>query len=302
MSSKVLVVVVTFNAMKWAERCFSSLYSSSLLPDVFVVDNGSTDGTQNFLRRLYPNIILVQSDDNIGFGKANNLGFQYALENEYDYVYLLNQDAWILPNTLESLIDISQNNLEYGILSPFQMEENLINMDKGFRNDSFIRNESIIDDLYNNELKIVYDVPVVMAAHWLVKIDCLRKVGGFSPVFKHYGEDYNYVDRVHYYGYKVGITPSLRVVHDRGKRVDSKKKIMYLNYVNDIRGLSMPDSSSIKLLAYYCLNYIKKSISTMSPIWLLYFYRIFRNYSNIKKNRRISMYEVCPFLDINKEL
>ena len=98
------------------------------------------------------------------------------------------------------------------------------------------------------------------------------------------------------------IPPSLRVVHDRGKRVDSKKKIMYLNYVNDIRGLSMPDSSSIKLLAYYCLNYIKKSISTMSPIWLLYFYRIFRNYSNIKKNRRISMYEVCPFLDINKEL
>lgn len=296
MDAKVLVIIVTYNAMQWIERCFSSLSSSLIIPDVYIVDNGSEDGTQDFIRKKFPNYIFVQSNNNLGFGKANNMGFQYAIENNYDYVYLLNQDAWIFPETINKLIEISENHPEYGILSPFQMEENLFKMDPGFFNDALIRNKQIFDDLYNQCLKPIYEVPVVMAAHWFMTIDCVRKVGGFSPSFIHYGEDYNYVDRLHYLGYKIGVLPTLRVVHDRGNRIDTDKKIKYLMYVNDIRSMSMPNTNTFKYLIYCFFLYVKRFLLSRSLIWFYYYFLILKNTRSIIRNKKVSMYEKCPFL------
>ena len=80
MKTDLLVIIVTYNAMKWVDRCFDSLIDSTYPNDVFVVDNGSTDGTQDYIKSKYPNVIFVQSGENLGFGKANNLGFKYAIE------------------------------------------------------------------------------------------------------------------------------------------------------------------------------------------------------------------------------
>ena len=132
MKSNILVVIVTYNAMQWAERCFSSLKSSSLRPDVYVVDNGSTDGTQSYIQEHYPEVMFHQSAENLGFGKANNMGLQYALDYNYDYVYLLNQDAWVMEDTFEKLVNLSKQYPDYGILSPFQMNSDLIHIDSGF--------------------------------------------------------------------------------------------------------------------------------------------------------------------------
>ena len=82
---KLLVIIVTYNAMQWAERCFSSLRNSIVRPDVFVVDNGSTDGTQIFVKEHYPDVMFHQSEENLGFGNANNMGLQHALDYNYDY-------------------------------------------------------------------------------------------------------------------------------------------------------------------------------------------------------------------------
>ena len=102
---KVLAIVVTFNGMKWLERCLGSLRDSCPRPDVLVVDNGSTDGTREWVRENCPEVEMVLRDDNPGFGAANNIGLRLALERGYDYVYLLNQDAWVAKDTMRLLID-----------------------------------------------------------------------------------------------------------------------------------------------------------------------------------------------------
>ncbi len=78
MDVKILVIIVTYNAMQWAERCFASLRKSTVKPDMLVVDNGSNDGTQEYIQQHFPEVIFHQSRDNLGFGKANNLGLHYA--------------------------------------------------------------------------------------------------------------------------------------------------------------------------------------------------------------------------------
>ena len=214
MNHKLLVVIVTFNAMRW----MSSLKASSIPVDVFVVDNGSTDGTQQYIQEHFPEVMFHQSNENLGFGKANNIGMKYGLDHSYDYVYLLNQDAWVMKDTFERLITFSLRYPEYGILSPFQMNADLVHIDKNFVRNvcAWKSNPDIMNDMYNEQVKEVYEVRGVMAAHWLITKRCLQQVGGFSPSFPHYGEDDNYYMRAQFWGLKVGIIPSLRVAHDRG--------------------------------------------------------------------------------------
>ena len=87
--------------------------------------NASGDGTVEYIKENYPEIMLIESKENLGFGKGNNLAMRYALDHGCDYVFLLNQDAWLDENdTIEKLVEVAQRHPEYGILSPMHMNIN----------------------------------------------------------------------------------------------------------------------------------------------------------------------------------
>lgn len=222
---KILVIIVTYNGTKWINRCFDSLRASSVPVTTYVVDNKSTDETVALIKSQYPEVILHENTKNLGFGGANNIGMIYALMHDYDYVYLLNQDAWLMPDTLEKLIDIHRENPCYGVLSPMQTNAEMTRLDPNFANIT-ANNSSLISDYVFGSLKSVYHIPFVMAAHWLISRECLQRVGLFSPVFFHYGEDDNYLQRVHYFGLKVGLVPEAQAVHDREFREMSKSSTL----------------------------------------------------------------------------
>ena len=117
---KVFVIIVSYKGHRWYERCFSSLRESSVPVKTIVIDNASNDGTIEYIKDHFPEILLIESKENLGFGKANNLGLRYALDHGADYAFLLNQDAWIEPDTLQKLIEIHSRHLEYGIIGPVQ--------------------------------------------------------------------------------------------------------------------------------------------------------------------------------------
>lgn len=293
---KILAVVVTYNAMVWIDRCINSLLLSSVPLDIYLIDNGSTDGTQEYIHKHYPQIIFMQSRNNLGFGRANNLGLQYALECNYDYVYLLNQDAWVMPYTLERLIVINQENPEYGVLSPFQLQGNGLNMDVNFAMYvcSYKSNNSLINDLYFNRIQEVYEISDVMAAHWLISSDCLRRVGGFSPTFPHYGEDVNYANRVMYHGFKLGIVPSTTGVHDRESRkgftLEQKRYRAYLNALVTLSNVYKPETYPFFKMTVRLFV----AILRLRSIKLLgYYFKILGNYSFIYHNMQISKGEAA---------
>lgn len=278
--NRVLVIVVTYNAMKWAQRCFNSLLQSTITPDVFVVDNGSTDGSQTFIKDNFPEVIFHQSENNLGFGKANNIGMRYALENNYDFVYLLNQDAWLLPETLENMIIESVSHPDYGILSPIQTTAGLSELDKNFEY-NFIKGTNVSETLT--------DVNYAMAAHWLIPKDTLLKVGLFSPSFPHYGEDVNYIHRLHWYGLKCGVVTNSKGIHDRENRVETTEKILYKNYMRAIVRISNP-SKSIRLLDLIKepLNLLVLSLKYRSFRSLLNIINLVGSYSTLIKNKKES--------------
>lgn len=296
----ILVIVVTYNAIKWVDHCLTSLYTSSFKPDVYVIDNGSIDGTQSFVQKQFPQVRFLQNEVNLGFGKANNIGLQYAIDNNYEYVYLLNQDAWVMEDTLEKLISISKRYPKYGILSPLQMNDIEKQMDSSFLNSVCISNsiKNILADMFSGQMKDVYDVPYIMAAHWFISRDCIKIVGGFSPSFPHYGEDNNYANRVIYRGYKIGIVPSLRVVHDRANRQVSKTKSMYLSYIYCVAKLSNTSRSIKNSLLSCVVLQVSNACKYKSLRPLGFLYKIIRDYRSIVKMRRISMEQNGAFLNV----
>lgn len=215
-----LAVIVTYNGMQWLDRCLGSLLDGSVAVDMVVVDNGSTDGTVEAVRDRYSQVELVCAERNLGFGQANNVGLRKALELGSPHVLLLNQDAWLTPGSLENLVRMAKQHPQFGILSPMHLNGPGDRLDHGFS--EYIvpsRCPGLYSDMVLGRPRPdPYPVSFVNAAAWLISRKCLRTVGGFNPVFFHYGEDDNYLDRLHYHRLQAGIVAGAWVHHDRGER------------------------------------------------------------------------------------
>ena len=217
MSSKVVVIVVTHNGIKWIDTCMSSLLKSTIAPNIIVVDNKSEDGTSDFLFKTYTQVEIVVNNQNPGFGKANNIGIKKAFEDGADFIFLLNQDAWVEEDTIEKLINVAEKHPEYGIVSPIHMNGKGAALD--FRFSHYIspaKCPKLVSDTFLNKTKNdIYETQFVNAAAWLISRQCIETIGGFNPIFHMYGEDDNYIHRAHYHGFKVGIYPFAKIYHDR---------------------------------------------------------------------------------------
>ena len=262
--SNCCVIIVTFNGMQWIEKCISSLQSSSHPSDILVVDNHSNDGSVRFLKDR-KDIHLIENDENIGFGKANNIGLEYAYRAGYSHFFLLNQDAWVETDTIELLIEEQSKDPNFGILSPVHFNGEGTALDPGFRRFMKMRKSSgFYEDHLKNRLSGIYNVSFVNAAAWMISRECISKVGLFHPLFTHYGEDDNYIHRVVVNNYNVGVVSSTRIYHDRAarfkKRVDPKTKFQSMVLMAYLNPLKERSSFSVWLISIW--NLIK-----LTPFW-----------------------------------
>jgi GT2 family glycosyltransferase len=213
---KVYCIIVTFNGEKWIEKCLESIELSNIRLNTIIIDNGSNDKTIEIIKQ-FSNVELIESGANLGFGKANNIGITMALNNGADYVFLLNQDAWVEHDTIDKLILAHVKNESFDIISPIHLNGKGDKLDLLFS--VFIEPRKCPDlysDIYCNSVEDrIYEVEFVNAAAWLLTRNCFSTIGGFSPVFYHYGEDDNYCLRARFHGLKVGVYPLTKIFHDK---------------------------------------------------------------------------------------
>ena len=216
----ICTVVVTYNGERWVENCFGSLLSDRLHTKICIVDNGSTDLTLAKATEISEDIRIIKAKNNLGFGSANNLGMKQAMSDGADAVFLLNQDAWVTKDTIETLWNAMLENTEFGVISPTHLSGSGDKFDARFKSYAF---ESLFfDDMaLNKEPKDVYELPFVNAAAWLISRRCIEKVGYFDEEFFMYAEDNDYVDRIALRGLKVGICPGSKIFHDRELRTQA---------------------------------------------------------------------------------
>jgi GT2 family glycosyltransferase len=215
---KVFSVIVTYNALKWIKDCLDSVILDTT---IVIVDNQSSDDTLSYIEKNYKGIIVLRQKENLGFGKANNIGISYALKNGADYLLLLNQDAKMEGNTIAKLVNFQKSNTKYGILTLVHCDWSGQFLEASFsRYINYKNNENFYSDfVLGKPTKEVYDVPFVAAACWFLQKKVFLDVGGFDPIFYHLGEDVNYTQRLRFYNYKIGVLPNGKVYHDTKDRL-----------------------------------------------------------------------------------
>ncbi len=263
----VLVVILNWNSAEETRAALASVLAmdySNL--SVVIIDNGSTDDSLGILRQLVrDHVELVVSGENLGYTGGCNLGFDLALCNEADYVWLLNPDAVTEPHTLTSLITIAENDSSIGLLSPaivslHDPQERVYLLGKvDLQEPSY----QITKDPQTAQrwIATVPDQLALLGTALLVRVSLIRKIGGFDPTFFAYWEDTDLSVRTHQAGFRVAVDLNSVVRHTEKFAKDDPHTIKphYWYYMarNEIR-FWKKHSSRFRLLKALWWHYTKQ--------------------------------------------
>ena len=109
------IIVVAYNVKELCDECFRAIRASkdTLAKEILFVDNGSVDGTADYVAEHFPEVTLIRSPTNLGFIRANNLAYKQA---KGKYILMLNSDAFVLENTLQETVDFMRQHRETGVV------------------------------------------------------------------------------------------------------------------------------------------------------------------------------------------
>ena len=126
------IIIVTFNGLNYTKKCVESIEKNTKNVNyrIIFVDNNSTDGTLEFLKKV-PNSILISNDENFGFVNAMNQGFDKVSAK---YVVWLNNDTIVSPSWLKFLLQHLENNPKNGAIGPMSNGTGVIQSDNNFGN------------------------------------------------------------------------------------------------------------------------------------------------------------------------
>ena len=228
--TRVTCVIPTYQGRRWIRACLNSVLASrGVSPHVVVFDNASTDGTREIVETEFPQVELLASPKNCGFARANNRVIRRAISRGDDYVFLLNEDASVDPETLATLIRTAEKH-DVSILSPLQYDYEGAELETDFA--SLVLQERLPRSWREREF-----VPTgrIIGAAMLLRLATVRKIGLFDPVYFIYAEEEDLCRRALSHGYKVGITPRTRIYHGH-KATGNFLKLERMRRFNMIRG------------------------------------------------------------------
>ena len=221
--STVSVVVVTYNALPWLERCLDSVRSY----ETIVVDNGSTDGTVGFVRDRFPEAAVIEQE-NVGVGAGWNRGMRAASGR---YFLLLNADAWVLGDAVEQLAAFADAHDDAALVGPRMrnLDGTLQRSVRGFptlwrltTEYFFLRKlaprSRALNAFYAGgfDHDRVREAEFVMGSCMLVRREAAEAVGLLDEAFFMFSEETDWCYRFRQAGWKVYFFPGAEVTHVGG--------------------------------------------------------------------------------------
>ena len=212
---RVLAVVLNWNGLEVTARCLDSLRRQTHSPrEILVIDNGSTDGSVKRLPEILEPHELLALEQNVGYAGGMNVGISHALAGNYDYVWLLNNDAFPEPTCLEQLVAFLGSHPRAGVVTPLLVDGAGAPQRMGGRvNFDDLRVEFFDLDEIKEALPIDWGFT---GAAPLVRLKCLRTLGRFDERMFTYFEDWDLWSRLRREGWEVHLVSHARCRHLEG--------------------------------------------------------------------------------------
>jgi GT2 family glycosyltransferase len=228
----VYVVVLAFNNQTDTIECLESVAKLEY-PNVrtVLVDNGSTDGTPAAVRARFPDVHVIEAGRNLGVPRGFNLGFEWALGNGAEYVFMLNNDTTVAPSILGELVRVAEENPRLGIAMPkvlYYDQPDLV-WSAGARYRAFppaivMVGLSRPDGQPFDQLRSVGYAP---SCGLLIHRRAFEQAGLFDPGYFFFYDDYDFSDRVRDAGLEIAFVPTARMWHKVSRTTRSKSELFW---------------------------------------------------------------------------
>ncbi len=231
------IVLVGWNNKAYLDPCLKSLYESEMKNtfDAIVVDNGSTDGSQQMLAEKYPQVKIIQNLGNVGLGKASNQGIEATTGR---YILLLNNDTIVNGSSFDAMVDFLDKNPGTGAVGG-----KLLNPDgtiqAGYNYFSSLYQELLVATRVGEFIRpgypAVMDANQIKSVDWLgsaclmVRRSALDKVGLLDEGYFIYGDEADLQYRLKKAGWEVHFLPEAHTIHFGGRSMNrwSRRKMVY---------------------------------------------------------------------------
>ena len=226
--------IVTYNNINTLPDTLKSIYDYADLESfkLYIVDNGSTDGTVDFIKKNYPQAELVETGKNLGFGKGHN---QILDRLESKYHFIINPDVTVKDDVFSLMKDCLEKHEDVGIISPKICfpDGRLQILGKRRPKLSYLvasrmRNEQNPGKLLREyamldcDLEKEQDIEVASGCFLAIRSDIFKKLGGFDERYFMYFEDFDLSREVGYFA-KIRYYPKAVVYHEWGR--ESKRSM-----------------------------------------------------------------------------
>jgi hypothetical protein len=263
MLPKVAIVILNWNGKDDTLECLASVFKLDY-PNfaVIVVDNGSTDGSVAAIRQAYPQVTLIETGRNLGYAGGNNVGIRYALDQNAEFIFLLNNDTIIASDALTHLAKAAQIHSEVAVLGPVicQMEyPNIIwtageFLGKELTCSHYLQGED--ETTLNNQA--CYEVDGIIGAAFFARSSIFLKIGLLDERYFLVHEESDWCFRARAQGYKCFIVPQAKIWHKVAASFGSEVSPLRIYFSTRNRLLfaekNLPKSVWLKL----CLQSLKK--------------------------------------------
>jgi GT2 family glycosyltransferase len=214
----VFIILLNWNGWRDTVECLKSLASLDYENwQVIVVDNGSTDNSVMQIRAEFPAVVIIEAKKNLGFAGGCNLGIRYALVHGAEFVWLLNNDAIVAPNSLRVFVKKAEADSQIGAVgSPIYSMEELTTLKAwggGYVSFWLGRSRHFVSAVRDEKIDFI------TGASMLLRRSALDSVGLLDEEFFMYWEDADYCFRLRKAGWRLAIAEDSKVWHKESASV-----------------------------------------------------------------------------------
>ena len=270
------VVIVNWNSAQFTRKCLQSLYrnAGTLHPEVVVIDNASYDGCEAVVQADFPEVRFIQSQNNLGFSRANNLACNYV---NGDLLLFLNPDTEIVGSAIQSMVSCIESVHDAGIVGPRLLNTDLSVQTSAIRSFPSIWNRFVdceylrrtfpYSPLWGNrvlfeECSVPVPVEAISGACLMIRRKMFEAIGRFCPEYFMYAEDTDLCYRVWKSGWRNYYVGDAMVIHHGGESSSSQS-------VNHFSSIMMRESCSKYFRMHHGLVYAKLYRTSMAISALL---------------------------------
>lgn len=220
MKEKILVSVLNYNNFKSTKSCIYSILKSNFKNlEILIVDNKSTDNSFIHLKEEFMEIKCIQSSFNGGYAAGHRMSVNYAIKNNFEFIWILNNDLTVRKNTLQELIN-AYNKMGIGLYGSITLKSenpDIVNFGGGTSDDikSPLRYndfEGFTLEKYNSTVG-ERKVQCIEGSSFLIPLEIIKKYGFMKEDFFMYGEETDYCYRLKKKGINSFLITSSIVIH-----------------------------------------------------------------------------------------